>query len=424
MTVNTDRLRLEIRRGARPFALLLALLVAGVAATVLMFNNLSFKRPWEHYREIDVAFADVKGATIGHQPVRIAGVNVGVVRDWKVKGDHAILTLAIREKYARHIYRDAQARMRPVTPLQDMYVALTRGTPAAGELRDGAEIPGSQTITPVDISRVLNVFDTDTREQLGTLVHELGHGLDDRGARLRQAFVQTLPFLLAARDLSAALDDRRRETARLVHSFGGITQALAARDHQLAGLVSDGNATLGELAAHEAPLRATIAALPVTMRSLRTSLAALASTEDQLDPALQALRPVATRLSPGLKALERFAGDATPALAKLTPAVGDLQPLARALDPTVRRAQLAAERLRPQIPQLDELTRMVTKCETPIANFFQWTPSIFKFGDANGANPRADVSVGFDTLPDSRLGDPSLQRPYRCTDDFHQEDAG
>ncbi len=423
MRVNTDRLKLELRRSRKPFVLLIVLMLLGLLATLLMFRNLSFERPWDDYREIDVAFADVKGATPGHQPIRISGVNVGVVRDWRVEGDHAVLTLAIRGKYAKHIYRDAQARLRPVTPLQDMYVALERGTPRAGELPEGATIPGSQTVTPVDISRVLNVFDNDSREQLGNLVRGLGKGLDDKGAQLRRAFEQTMPFLVSARDLSQALDDRRRQVARLVHSFGGITHALGDRDRQLAALVSDGNATLGQLAAHEAPLSQTINALPETVRSMRTSLASLSSAEDQLDPALTALKPVAEALEPGLSALERFSTDATPALRGLTPAVGDLRPLAAALDPTVRDAQLAAERLRPQIPQLDEITQMITRCEDTISKFFQWTPSVMKFGDANGANPRAEASIGLDTLPGSQ-SDPSLKRPRVCTDGFKQEDGG
>jgi phospholipid/cholesterol/gamma-HCH transport system substrate-binding protein len=423
MRIDTDRLRLELRRSSRPFALVIVLMVAGLAATLLMFRNLSFERPWDPYRQVDVAFADVKGATPGHQPVRISGVNVGVVRDWRVEGDHAVLTLAIRERYARHIYRDAQARLRPVTPLQDVYVALTRGTPRAGELPEGATIPGSQTVTPVDISRVLNVFDSDSREQLGNLVRGLGSGLDDQGAQLRRAFSQTVPFLVAARDLSTALGDRRHQLARLVHSFGGITDALASRDRQLAALVSDGNATLGQLAAHEAPLSETIRALPATVQSMRTSLASLASAEDELDPALHALQPVAEALDPGLSALERFSAGATPALRGLTPAVGELRPLAAALDPAVRDAQLAAERLRPQVPQIDEMTRMITRCEDTISKFFQWTPSVMKFGDANGANPRAEASIGLDTPP-TQLPEPSLKHPRVCTDGFEQEDGG
>lgn len=423
MNINTDRLKLEVQRATKPFLLLVVLLTAGVVVTIVQFNKLSFQRPWDDYRIVRAEVVDAKGTSPGREPVRIAGVRVGVVRDWHVDGDRAVLTLAIREKYARHIYRDAKVRLRPVTPLQDMYVAVDRGTPSAGELADGGLIPASQTVTPVDISRVLNVFDTDTRDQLGNLIRGLGSGLDDRGAQLETSFAQLMPFLVAARDLTDALDDRRRETARLVHSLGGITTALGARDRQLAGLVSDGNATLGQLASHEAPLRATIQALPRTVRDVRSTLATLATAEDELDPALRALRPVAKELKPGLDALRRFADDATPALRKLTPAVDDLEPLAAALDPMVRHVQLASERLRPQVPQVEELTRMIVKCKKPISNFFQWTPSILKFGDANGANPRADVSIGLDTL-DAKLGDPSLQRPYRCTDDFKQEDAG
>ncbi len=424
MRLNTERAKLEIQRSARPFAMVIALCVAGLVALLLMFANLSFQRPWDHYREFDVVVADAKGTTPGHQPVRISGVDVGVVRDWRVEGDHAVLRVAIREQYARRgIFRNATARLRPVTPLQDMYVEFERGTPKAGVLPDGGRIPATQTVTPVDVSRVLNVFESGEREQLGNLIRGLGAGLDDNGARLRRAFEATRPFLLAARDLSSAIATRRRELARFVHSFGAIVAVLGTQDRQLARFVQRGDQTLATLARHEGSFGRTIEQLPGTVAGLRSSLAALARAEDELDPALRGLRPVAAQLAPGLAAVERLSGDATPALRKLTSPVSRLRPLARALDPLAADAQVASARLQPQTSALDTATRLVTRCERTFRNFFFFTMSIFKFGDANGANPRAEVSVG----TDAALGlpkDPNLNKTRSCTTGLDQEDAG
>lgn len=422
MNINMDRLVLEARRSSGSLLLVVGILIAGAAVTLAMFSHLSYQRPWDKYRTVKAAFVDVKGSTVGHEPVRISGVNVGVVRKWQVDGDKAVLTLSIRKKYGK-IYRNARARLRPVTPLDDMYVDLDRGTPAAGALPADGVIPTTQTVTPVDISRVMDVFDADSRQRLSTLIDELGAGTEDRGRSLRAAFVSLQPFLLAARDLTTTLADRRVELKRFVHEFGGVTHALAVRDRQLAGLVTDGDTTLGELARSDGALSATLAALPGTVGALRSGLSAVSTAEDSLDPALRDLRPVAASLDPALKALEGFSTDARPALAALAPAVGDLVPLSAALRPTVGRASTAVQRFRPQMPQLDRVTQMVTRCEDTISKFFQWTPSVLKFGDAHGANPRAEASVGLDTPP-TDLPDPSIKRQPKCTDGFSQEDGG
>lgn len=420
--MNSDRLRLEIQRARGPLLLLVLIVVGGIVSLLMMVDNLRFERPWDDYRTVRAEVRDAKAIQPGKQAVRIAGVDVGVVRDWELDGDKAVITLAIKEQYGE-IYRDATVRIRPVSPLQDMYVALDRGTRETGALPEGATIDVARTESPVDISRVLNVFDRDTRVELGNLLRGFGAGLEDNGDGLRESFAAIAPFLVSAKELTTAMSERRRALARLVHNFGGVTEALAARDEDLARLVKTGNTTLGELARQDGALGATISALPGTVTTLRSSLAAVARAEDELDPALRALHPVTEELDSGLDALESFSAKATPALRKLTPAAVDLAPLVASLEPAVDEAQVAIDRLRPQVGQLDDVTKLVEMCETPIHNFFRWTPSVLKFGDANGANPRAEVSVGTASTPALKW-DPSLKRQPKCYDEFEQEDEG
>ena len=163
--INSDRLRLEIQRARGPLLLLVLLVIGGIVSLLLMVGNLQFERPWDDYRTVKAEVTDAKAIQPGKQAVRIAGVDVGVVRDWEVDGDKAVITLAIKEQYGE-IYQDASVRIRPVSPLQDMYVALDRGTPQAGVVPEGGRLQVARTVSPVDISRVLNVFDRDTREVL------------------------------------------------------------------------------------------------------------------------------------------------------------------------------------------------------------------------------------------------------------------
>lgn len=166
MRINTDRLALELKRARRPFGILLVLVAFAVVAAWYVFHKQEAQWPWQATRKYQVAFQDVKGVRPGQQQVRIAGVKVGLISKAKVSGKTAVLTLSLDDKYGK-LYKNARMRLRPVTPLQDMYVSIdSRGTPSAGELGKSEILGMQRTDSPVDISRVLNTFDTDTRSRL------------------------------------------------------------------------------------------------------------------------------------------------------------------------------------------------------------------------------------------------------------------
>ncbi|WP_205699628.1 MlaD family protein [Conexibacter sp. SYSU D00693] len=398
MRLNVDRIRLEVGRARRPFGWLLWLALCAVIASWVVFRNQTFERPWEDYEQVRVAVADAKGVQAGRHQVRIAGVVVGVVKRTELVDGRAVLTLSVEREHAP-LYRDARFRVRPQTPLQDMYVAIERrGTPRAGRLGPDEVVPAEQTVSPVDISRVLNTFDAPTRTRLATVLDGLREGLDrDGGDQLRAAFVQLGPFLHAADRLTHVLQRRRTETRELVHSMGGVTRALAVRDRQLRRLVRGGSATLGTLAERDAPLSATIAQLPPLLRTLDGSFARVQAAQDELDPALTALQPAARAMDDGLEALQRFGGEATPAFRALDPAVRELRPLVGDLAPTARSLALGLDRLRPQAPAFDRITRKLEGCLYPLQKFLHWGLSVFKFGDATAAYSRSTSSIGLDS---------------------------
>lgn len=415
MRLRSDRLALELKRARVPALWVAFLFVSGGIATWALYHNLHVQWPWQDTRKVQVRFENVKGVLPGQHEVRIAGVKVGLVTDAKVSGKSAVLTLSIDEKYGP-VYRDARMRLRPVTPLQDLYVAIeSRGSRRAGELRGGDVLAIQRTETPVDISRVLNTFDADTRSRLASLLNDVGAGMGAHGEQLRRAFVELAPFLRAADRLAGALAERRGELARIVSNLGGLTAAVNTRDRQLTGLINAGNGTLHELARRDGSLSATLAELPPALRQMRSSFATLRSAQDELDPALRALDPVAEHLEPGLAALERVSGDAMPALRSLEPAVKRLRPLAADLAPTSAALRDSLTQLAPSAPRLDEVTRKIVPCRTAVEKFFHWTLSVMKFYDSGGAWPRGELVLG---APSATLGtakDPSIRQTWTCT---------
>jgi virulence factor Mce-like protein len=416
--LDSKRLALELRRSIRPLALYLFLIAAGLLSAGIIFKNQTFQKPWEHYRQVRASFDDVKGVVPGSQQVRIAGVPVGVIKKVDLDRGRAILTLSIKQQYGR-LYRDARMRLRPATPLQDMYVDVRRGTPQAGVLDEDDVLPAERTETPVDISRVMNTFDRDTRQRLGVLLEGLGKGLDDRGASLHAAFAEAVPFLEMATRTSSVVARRRAAARRVISNLNALTGVLARRNRQIAGVVDHGEATLGELARNDGNLAATIRELPPTLTAMRASFASLRSAEDELDPALGSLDPVLTNLDSGLQALQRFGTGARPALAALRAPVRSLRPLARHLRPTATALRSAMESLDAQTADFGTITELMVPCRRAMEAFFNNTMSIAKFDDQGGTVPRAEATVSTDTLTPLAPGpvpvDPSFEKKPTCT---------
>ncbi|MGE4424844.1 MAG: MlaD family protein [Solirubrobacteraceae bacterium] len=415
MRFNRDRLALEVQRARGPFLLYILLVALGIVAMWYLTRNLVIQWPWQDTKTARIVVDDAKGIVPGQQDVRIAGVKVGLIEDVETDGKGAVVTLSLEDK-AGPIYKNARMRIRPVTPLQDMYVAIeNRGTPEAGELDEETVLPAGRTETPTDVSRVLNVMDADSRQRVQALLSGLSEGLPDGGERLRSAFAAVGPFVEQATELTDAMGRRRSQLARLVHNGSRLAAAINTRDRQLAQLMQAGNATMAELAQHNANLGSTLAQLPDTLAVMRSSFARLRKSEDQIDPALRALIPVADNLEDGLEGLRRVSGDAMPALAAVRTPVKQLRPLAGDLETTSDRLDTALGELAPQVPRLDRATKKVLPCRFATAKFFQWTPSVLKYYDSAGAYPRGEMVYGTDVVPGPGNTDPALFRPWTCT---------
>ncbi len=410
-----SRLLLEIRRSLRPFVYFLILAVLGVVAFVGIFRNLTFSRPWEDYREVRAEFDDVKGVFPGGHQVRINGVKVGVVSESKLVDGRAVLTLKIEEKWGP-IYRNARMRIRPVTPLQDLFVNVTdRGDKSAGEATKKDIIAGDQTSTPVDISRVLDTFNADTRERMTILLSELSKGLDDGGVKLRETFAATAPFLKVAQRTTEVLARRDRSVRRLVHNFGTLSEALAKKDKELNTFVTAGNATLGELARNDERFGQTFTSIAQLLPVMRSSFGSVRTLSGEFDPALRSLEPVAADLESGLEALQKFGRESRPALRALRPAVTELDKMAKQLSPASSSLLRAFQGLERQAPSYDRLTMQTDTCIKELQRFFPNTQSVLKFEDAYGAFPRAQLTYDSDT-PGALVPGSNLRRLPLCTD--------
>jgi phospholipid/cholesterol/gamma-HCH transport system substrate-binding protein len=312
---------------------LIALAVIGA----LVFLAFTKEVPFRSHYEVRAAFTSSNNIRAG-SPVRIAGVEVGEVTGVERGSGGAVVTMRI-EREGRPVHADATAKIRPRIFLEgNFFVDLVPGTGAAGELEDGDTIPVQQTATPVQLDEVLTALQSDTRDQLKTLLRAYGKALQGPGAR---GFNRSIEHWEPAyRDTAivgdALLGETGHDLSGYVEGAGATAAALDRNRAQLKALVSDFHTTAAALAREDDDLRAAVAELPRTLRAAHPALG-------ELNEAFPPLRELAVELRPGVRSAE--------------PALDAALPFARELRGLVSEAELRglAADLRPTVPALAAL---------------------------------------------------------------------
>lgn len=409
--LNRARLRLELRRSVGPLAVIAIGVLIGIGCWFVIAKNVG-PHVYRATEQVSFTVADAQGLVPARQEVRFRGIPAGIISKLDNDGPQPVVTVKLYEEFAP-IYRDARATLRPNTAIEDMYIDIVdRGTRAAGVVTADKPLPAAQLEDSVQAEEVLQALNPDTRDHMAIVMRNLGGGLEDRGDSLRAAFAELVPFLDVADRLSTQLAQRSRMTRALVHDTAVLTGELGRRERELRTLVQAGSATLQTLADGSPDLDATLRELPPTLGALDTSFDAVRGVLPDLNQALVSLRPAAERLPAGLSAVRSLSAKATPAVRALRTPVRRLVPLARVLRPAAANLETAVTALRPQIPALDHVTTTADDCAVAIQGFFQWTPSVTKFGDARGTTIRGDVTTGFDSS--GSFDDPQVRALESC----------
>ena len=323
--------------GMSPFrAGLLALIVVVVACYFAFAGGNPFSSPYQF-----TAYFKNANNLKPKSPVRIAGVEVGVVKSVGTadpKTGTAKVVMAIQDN-GLPIHRDAEAKIRPRIFLEgNEFVDLQPGTPEAPVLKDGGSIPASQTSAPVQFADLLEVLQRDTRTDLQTLLQEFSKGLAGGGA---QAFNRSIPYWKPAYQYSslandATLGEQPHDLSKLIAGQAKTFHSLSADEQALGDLVTNLNTTFGAFAAQDANLRATIPAI---------------------DRVLKVGSPALESLNNALPDLRQFARTALPAAKSSLPTIEASMPFVTQARGLVQKSELRglAADLRPTIPALAKL---------------------------------------------------------------------
>jgi phospholipid/cholesterol/gamma-HCH transport system substrate-binding protein len=361
-----------MRRTPRsPFAIgLIAAAVIAVLVYLGFTKDIPFTRPFE----VNATFQSANSIR-PDAPVRIAGVDVGKVKEVKPQdgGDGAVVVLQIDDD-GLPLHADATAKIRPRIFLEgNFFVDLEPGSPEAPELDDGDTLAITQTATPVQLDEVLTSLQSDARADLKDVLDGLAVALTSEPTAAEDADSDPLSRgETAAESFNDAYDDipaAERSTAQVFEAFLGVepgrdlsrlidgaartSAALIRNENALQGLITNFNATTAAFASEAGNLQASIRELAPTLENANRALASL-------NEAFPPTRAFAREILPGVRETPATIAAAFPWIDQARPWVSDdeLGGLARELSPaTADFARLTDEAIQ-LLPQTD----LASKC--------------------------------------------------------------
>lgn len=176
---------------------------------------------------VAVRLPDAAGLVVD-SGVKVAGVQVGRVRDLRVDFDHAVATLELSAEAG--LRRDVRLSVRARSLLGEKYVALEPQGQTAPPLADGDTI--ADVLPPVEIDGLVQAFGPLVQQVRPEDVQVLVSGM----ARIAGAGADELPSLIAdlkvvlagAKDAAALGPELRQDVPRLLTDLRSATAELRA----------------------------------------------------------------------------------------------------------------------------------------------------------------------------------------------------
>jgi ABC-type transporter Mla subunit MlaD len=212
------------------------------------------------------------------------------------------------------IHRDATLKIRPRIFLEgNFFVDVRPGSPSAPDVPDGGTIGVAQTSTPVQLDQVLTALQSNSRDDLKTLLSEYGTALNSkptaaenatqdpgtRGLTGAQALNKSYDsagaaFRGTALVNSALLGTQQHDLSNAIAGIARLSKALASREGQLQDFLVNFNQTVAVTASQSVQLGATVRLLGPTLTAARDAFVSL-------DAAFPSTRAFAREFLPGVQ---------------------------------------------------------------------------------------------------------------------------
>ncbi len=406
--------------GLSPFKAGLLAIIAICVFTYLGFTK--FANPFASPYTVHAVFTNANGLK-PDSLVRIAGVNVGKVQsvgpvpDCKIGGtpqktvaggsqqcSAADVTMTI-DNSGLPIHKNATFAIRPRIFLEgNFFVDVSPGTPEAPVAPDDYTFPIQQGTEPVQFDQVLTSLQSNTRQNLQTLLQQFGTALKEGGP----SFNASIKYWLPAYEYSAivahdALGIEPHDLSNAINDQGTVSGAIDTHPQNLENLITNFNTTADAFARENVSLEQAVAALPKTLEAAIPAFNALNSAfcsgPAKPDCAPGPLPQLAKALIPGVKSTGPMIDASLPFITQLRYLVSpsELRGLTADLSGTV---PALSNLTRASIPLMANGVRPASSCVSNVV--IPWTKLTINdpnFNASNGFPSRPVYVEAVDFLP-------------------------
>ncbi len=281
-------------------------LVVAFLILISLFELLGKETIFGRTVEYRTSFKSIPGLKVG-DPVRLAGVDMGTVRDIRVVG--ARVEVLLRVKPGTPVKTDSMATIKLTSLLGTNFVDLTFGSPAAQISPPGSLLQSSE---PPDLNTML-VRLNDAAGDIQTLVRQVNEGLGKSIEPISSAF-QSMDKIAKKIEKGEGTLGRLIADDTLYREIRGIANNM----HQVSQQMASGQGTLGKLLADEGlyrDLRGATGSMNRIVKDIESgkgSLGKLVRDEtfyNDAREALSGLRAVSKGISEGKGTLGKLVND-------------------------------------------------------------------------------------------------------------------
>ena len=288
-------------------------LVVAFLILIALFELVGKETIFARMVEYRTSFKSIPGLKLG-DPVRLAGVGVGTVRDIRVIG--ARVEVVVRVKPGTPVKTDSIATIKLTSLLGTNFVDLTFGSPAAqvappGSLLQSSEPPDLNTLLARlnDAAGDVQILAKQVNEGLGKSIEPISAAFQsmDKIAKKIEKGEGTLGRLITD-------DGLYREIRGIAGNLSRVSEQIAKGEGTLGKLVAD-DALYKDLRALTTDLRGTAGSFTRVMKDIESgkgSLGKLVRDEtlyNEAREALTGLRTVSRRITEGKGTLGKLVND-------------------------------------------------------------------------------------------------------------------
>jgi virulence factor Mce-like protein len=247
-------------------------------------------------------------------PVKVRGVQVGRVDsvryDPTVRG--ALVGVGIDNDKVWPLHQGTRLIIQWGTTIGagDRDIELIPGPVSAPTIPGGATIGMDETQSPVEFDQIFNTLDPTTRAHLQEMLSVTGSAVGTRANALNKGLGSAPGTFSSLAGVLADLGEDQQALSGVLTNGSAAMGVLAAHQPDIENVIAEGAMTFDAFAKNTIGTQASIAGLPQTFSQVQVTLARLRGSIGGLDRLMNALRP-------GAAMLPQFADLATPALSAL-----------------------------------------------------------------------------------------------------------